>query len=181
MLTIRNHSSIFPVHPIQILVAILLLLELCLIRFKRIDDKQGIVQITTTSWVDVNVEGVEDFYRGAVLNNTLFFNFSDTVLHGHSGLTSLIVMRDCFVNCWIQLLIVLRRCLTHLQCLLKLSNLFLGLYREHVIYRDFDFNSRHIAYPPSLQYRSAFIHHSTNIVINKLDSVQLGSELPIQQ
>ena len=85
------------------------------------------------------------------------------------------------MNCWIQLLILLWRCFTHLQCLLKQGNFFLGLHREHVIYRDFDFNGRHIAYPPSLQYRSTLVHHSTNVIVNKFDSVQLGSELPIQK
>ena len=99
MLTVRHDRGIFPIHTIQVFVAILLFLELCLICLKGVNNEQGIIQITTTGWVDIDIQWIENFHRGAVLDNTLLLNLCDTVLHSHGDFTCLIVVRHCFMNC----------------------------------------------------------------------------------
>ena len=99
MLTVRYNRGIFPIHPIQVFVAILLFLELCPICLKGIDNEQGIIQITATGRVDIDIQWIEDFHGGAVLDNTLLLNLCDAVLHSHSDFSCLIVVRHCFMNC----------------------------------------------------------------------------------
>lgn len=62
----------------------------------QVDDKQGIVQITATGGVNIDVQWVQDFHRWAVLQDHFFFHLDFTGLDGHRGLTSLVVLQQCF-------------------------------------------------------------------------------------
>ena len=92
VIRLRDWCRSFPVHLVQVLVALGILFQLGLIGLKRDNPEQGFIDVTVAGGIQIEVLGINHIYGRPILNDLIDFDGFNPSLHSVGGLIGLVVI-----------------------------------------------------------------------------------------